>query len=99
VSYRHNPARERFRPTRSEPPPDDAYDLIFLDAERDAYPSYWPDLVRMLTKPAGLLAVDNVISHAAEVAEFRSIVESDERVTAALVPIGAGVLLVALSPG
>jgi predicted O-methyltransferase YrrM len=50
-------------------------------------------------KPAGLLAVDNVISHAAEVEDFRAIVENDERVTAALVPIGAGVLLVAASPG
>jgi predicted O-methyltransferase YrrM len=78
--------------------PDNAYDLIFLDAERDAYTSYWPDLVRVL-KPAGLLAVDNVISHAAEVEDFRAIVENDERVTAALVPIGAGVLLVAASPG
>ena len=79
--------------------PDDAFDLIFLDAERDAYTSYWPDLVRTLTTPGGLLAVDNVISHAAEVEPFRAIVENDERVTAALVPIGAGVLLVAASPG
>jgi predicted O-methyltransferase YrrM len=77
---------------------DDAYDVIFLDAERDAYTSYWHDLVRIL-KPGGLLAVDNVISHAAEVEDFRAIVESDERVTAALVPIGAGVLLIAAAPG
>jgi predicted O-methyltransferase YrrM len=74
--------------------PDDAFDLIFLDAERPAYVSYWPDLVRTLA-PAGLLAVDNVISHAAEVEDFRRVVDEDERVTAALVPIGAGVLLVA----
>jgi predicted O-methyltransferase YrrM len=78
---------------------DDAFDLVFLDAERDAYTSYWPDLVRTLTRPAGLLAVDNVISHAAEVEDFRKLVEGDTRVTAALVPIGAGVLLVAASPG
>ena len=78
--------------------PDDAFDLIFLDAERDAYTSYWPDLVRVL-RPAGLLAVDNVISHAAEVEDFTALVERDGRVSAALVPIGAGVLLVAASPG
>jgi predicted O-methyltransferase YrrM len=78
---------------------DDAFDLVFLDAERDAYTSYWPDLVRTLKKPDGLLAVDNVISHAAEVEAFRKLVEDDARVTAALVPIGAGVLLVAASPG
>jgi predicted O-methyltransferase YrrM len=73
---------------------DDAFDLVFLDAERPAYVSYWPDLVRTLA-PAGLLAVDNVISHADEVEDFRAVVDRDERVTAALVPIGAGVLLVA----
>jgi predicted O-methyltransferase YrrM len=78
--------------------PDDAFDVVFLDAERPAYVRYWPDLVRVLA-PAGLLAVDNVVSHAAEVADFRAVVAADERVTAALVPIGAGVLLVAAAPG
>jgi len=74
--------------------PDAAFDVVFLDAERPAYAGYWGDLVRTLA-PAGLLAVDNVISHAAEVEELRAVVDADERVTAALVPIGAGVLLVA----
>jgi predicted O-methyltransferase YrrM len=73
--------------------PDGAFDLIFLDAERDAYVGYWPDLVRALA-PNGLLAVDNVISHAAQVETFRGMVEGDARVAQALVPIGAGVLLV-----
>jgi len=72
---------------------EDAFDVVFLDAERPAYPGYWPDLVRTLA-PGGLLAVDNVLSHAAEVEAFRGIVAADERVTPALVPIGAGVLLV-----
>jgi predicted O-methyltransferase YrrM len=73
--------------------PDDAFDLVFLDAERPAYPGYWPDLVRTLV-PGGLLAVDNVLSHAAEVEPFRRLVAADARVTPALVPTGAGVLLV-----
>ena len=71
-----------------------AFDCIFLDAERPAYAGYWPDLARVLASP-GLLAVDNVVSHAAEVAEFRAVVDADDRVTSSLVPIGAGVLLVA----
>ncbi len=74
-----------------------SWDLVFLDAERPAYAGYWPDLVRVLARP-GLLAVDNVISHAAEVAEFRALVEADERVTSSVVPIGAGLLLVAPCP-
>lgn len=76
---------------------DGEWDFIFLDAERPAYAGYWPDLVRVL--PAGgLLAVDNAISHAAELAEFRELVAEDERVTEALVPTGAGALLVVREP-
>ncbi len=72
---------------------DDEWDLIFLDAERPAYPAYWTDLTRVL-KRGGLLAVDNVISHADQVAEFREIVSADESVTEAVVPTGAGLLLI-----
>jgi predicted O-methyltransferase YrrM len=68
---------------------DDAgFDLVFLDAERPAYVGYWPDLVRALARP-GLLAVDNVLSHADQVAEFRALVEADARVTSSVAPIGA----------
>jgi predicted O-methyltransferase YrrM len=73
--------------------PESSWDLIFLDAERPAYPSYWPDLLRTL-RPSGLLVVDNAISHEHELIEFRELVERDERVTDSLVPIGAGMLLV-----
>jgi predicted O-methyltransferase YrrM len=72
---------------------DGEWSFIFLDAERPAYAAYWPDLVRVLA-PRGLLAVDNVISHAEEVAELRELVADDERVSDALVPTGAGALLV-----
>jgi predicted O-methyltransferase YrrM len=77
--------------------PDGVFDLVFLDSERDAYVGYWPDLVRTLA-PAGLLAVDNAISHERELVDFRAAVEQDERVTEALVPIGAGVLLIVRRP-
>ncbi len=73
--------------------PDDAWDLVFLDAERSQYVRYWPDLVRSL-RPLGLLAVDNVLSHADELADFRRLVEGTPEVASALVPIGAGVVLI-----
>ena len=76
---------------------DAAFDLIFLDAERDAYAGYWPDLVRTLA-PAGLIAVDNVISHAHDLVAFRATVDGDDRVTPAVVPVGAGVLLTVRQP-
>lgn len=72
--------------------PDDAWDLIFLDAERPAYVGYWPQLRRVL-RPGGLLVVDNVVSHADQVADFRALVEADPGVFEALAPSGAGLLL------
>jgi predicted O-methyltransferase YrrM len=73
--------------------PDGAWDVIFLDAERDAYARYWPELLRAL-RPGGLLAVDNVISHADELAEFRALVAAEASVSEAVAPTGAGLLLV-----
>jgi predicted O-methyltransferase YrrM len=77
--------------------PDGAYDFVFLDAERSAYAAYWPDLVRTLAR-RGLLAVDNVISHADELIEFRALVDADDRVSDAVAPTGAGALLVVRNP-
>jgi predicted O-methyltransferase YrrM len=78
---------------------DGVWDMIFLDAERPAYVGYWPELVRVL-RPGGLVAVDNVLSHAEEVREFRDAVRADARVRAeAVLPTGAGLLLVVLDAG
>ena len=75
----------------------DAFDLIFLDAERPHYVSYWPDLVRVL-RPRGLLVVDNTLSHAKELVDFSELVYSSDGVTSTLVTVGAGVLLIVKSP-
>lgn len=48
---------------------DGSVDLLFLDAERVEYPNWWPHPVRVL-RPGGVLAIDNVLSHADEVAPF-----------------------------
>lgn len=74
-----------------------SWDMVFLDAERRDYPAYWSDLVRVL-RPGGLLAVDNVLSHPDEVADFRTLISADRRVIEALVPTGAGLLLVTRVP-
>ncbi|HZU40383.1 MAG TPA: class I SAM-dependent methyltransferase [Solirubrobacteraceae bacterium] len=71
---------------------DGAWQLIFLDAERPAYASYLPDLVRSLGA-GGVLAVDNVISHAHELIDFTAAIEADERLTQTVVPVGAGLRL------
>ena len=74
-----------------------AWDLVFLDAERGAYAGYWPNLLRAL-RPGGLLVVDNVLSHAGEVAPFLALVAAEPAVTSAQVPIGAGVQLIVKNP-
>ena len=48
--------------------------------------------------PAGLLVVDNVISHAHDLTEFMPVAEGDDRVETVVVPIGAGVLLAVRRP-
>ena len=77
---------------------DDAWDVIFLDAERPQYPGYWPDLARVI-RPGGLIAADNAISHADEMQPFRDLVEADPRTITALDATGAGILLVLMSHG
>ncbi len=74
-----------------------ARDVVFLDAERGAYAGYWPDLLRALRR-GGLLVVDNVISHADEVASFLSLVSTEPAATSTQVPIGAGVQLIVKNP-
>jgi predicted O-methyltransferase YrrM len=71
------------------------WDLIFLDAERSDYVGYWPALLNALRAEGGLLAVDNVLSHAHELVEFTSLVEAEPSVTSTVVPCGAGLRLIA----
>jgi predicted O-methyltransferase YrrM len=71
---------------------DDAWDLIFLDAERPEYVGYWTNVRRTLA-PGGTLAIDNAISHAAELSDVNRLLADDPRLTSVLVPIGDGLLV------
>lgn len=70
------------------------YDFILLDAEREAYLNYWIYLQKMISEQGGVLIVDNVISHAAEVKSFIAEVKKDERFMTTTLPIGAGLFVV-----
>jgi len=72
-------------------------DQPFLDAERPAFPQSWPDIMRVLNL-GGLLVVDNVISRADHLREFRAQIQQTPGVTEALTPTGAGALLVVRDP-
>ena len=82
---------------------DAAYDLLLLDADKDALPAYLEQALRLL-RPGGVLAVDNTLwgDRVADPAQrdpetvairaFSRQLREDERVTTALLPVGDGLL-------
>ena len=66
--------------------------FCFLDAERDIYLDLYEKLIPNLTS-GGILAVDNVISHADELGDFVAQAEDDPRMDTLVVPIGKGILV------
>ncbi|PTV50366.1 O-methyltransferase [Acinetobacter pittii] len=72
----------------------ETFDFILLDAERPAYENYWPDLKRLMKPKGGVLIIDNVISHAAEVSSFLSLIKKDENFMSSILPVGAGLCIV-----
>jgi predicted O-methyltransferase YrrM len=67
-------------------------DLAFFDATKYEHQSYF-DAIFPRLNPCGILIVDNVISHAQEMAEFRAMLESYPQLKCELHEIGAGVLV------
>lgn len=74
----------------------DTFDFILLDAERNAYENYWPDLKRFIKPKGGVLIIDNVISHAAEVKSFLELIKNDQNFMSSILPVGAGLCMVVL---
>jgi predicted O-methyltransferase YrrM len=67
-------------------------DLVFMDAEKDAYEALLEPVVEAL-RDGGLLVADNLISHAEELAGFRDAALTQPCLTGLVVPIGRGELL------
>jgi len=72
--------------------PDGAVDLLFLDAERTEYPSWWPHPVRVL-RPGGVLVADNALSHPEEIAPVRELLEREPDLAVTTLAIGKGELV------
>lgn len=68
---------------------DRSVDLLFLDAERVEYPSWWPHPVRVL-RAGGVLAIDNVLSHPDEVEPFLALLAGEEQVVGTTIAVGKG---------
>ncbi len=75
------------------------FDLILLDAERDAYSQYWTYLSKLLNNQHGVLIVDNVISHADQLQELIKLICKDGRYRTTTLAIGAGLLMVTAQNG
>ena len=72
---------------------DGSVDLLFLDAERVEYPSWWPHPIRVL-RSGGVLAIDNVLSHANEVAPFLTLLAREATtLVSTTVAVGKGLHL------
>ena len=70
---------------------DGEVDLLFLDAERTQYPSWWPHPVRVL-RTGGVLVADNALSHPEEIAPLHDLLVQDLTATTTI-PVGKGELV------
>jgi predicted O-methyltransferase YrrM len=85
---------------------DDAYDLVFVDADTTAYGVYFEQAVRLL-RPGGIMAFDNVLWHdrvadpsqrdadTMALRELGRTVRDDKRLMSAMLPVGDGLLVAA----
>jgi predicted O-methyltransferase YrrM len=71
---------------------DGSVDLLFLDAERTEYPAWWPHPARVL-RPGGVLVADNALSHPAEIAPLRDLVEAEPGLVSTTIGVGKGELV------
>jgi predicted O-methyltransferase YrrM len=65
------------------------FDLVFWDAERSQYVSYWGEVDRVL-KTGSILIVDNATSHPHELVRLIELVEASNRYLSQTLPIGKG---------
>jgi predicted O-methyltransferase YrrM len=72
--------------------PDGSVDILFLDAERTEYPSWWPHPIRVL-RPGGVLVADNALSHPDEIAALRELIVKEPGMTTTTIGVGKGELL------
>ena len=71
---------------------DGSVDLLFLDAERTEYPSWWPHPMRVLRR-GGVLVADNALSHPDEIAALRELIVKEPQMTTTTIGVGKGELL------
>jgi len=100
IELRIAPAVETLRSL----PRDESIDLAFIDADKPSYAAYYEELLARL-RPNGVILVDNVLwggsvaeedpkdENRVAIRAFNDMVASDDRVDAAMIPLGDGLTL------
>jgi caffeoyl-CoA O-methyltransferase len=98
IELRIGPAAERISELPSEP----HLDLVFIDADKGGYPTYWNELVPRV-RPGGLLLVDNTLwsgrvidpqrERDRQIVAFNDLARSDPRVELVMLPIADGLTM------
>jgi caffeoyl-CoA O-methyltransferase len=103
IALHIGPALETMQALRTESGPG-AYDLIFLDADKESYDAYY-ELGLDLLRRGGVIMVDNVLwggsvinpektdAATEAIRAFNAKVHDDDRVSISMVPIGDGLTL------
>jgi caffeoyl-CoA O-methyltransferase len=71
---------------------EEAWDLVFLDAEKDDYERLF-ELVRPKLEPGALVVADNVVSHPEPLAEYSRARQADPTLSSVTVPLDRGLEL------
>ncbi|RZU50250.1 caffeoyl-CoA O-methyltransferase [Krasilnikovia cinnamomea] len=98
IELRIGPAAERL----SELPAEPHLDLVFIDADKESYQTYWDELVPRV-RPGGVLLVDNTLwsgrvldpqsTSDRAITAFNDMVIADKRVEAVILPIADGLTM------
>ncbi len=101
IELRLGPATETLRAL----PEDPVFDLAFLDADKESYPTYYEEILGRL-RPNGLLLVDNVLwmgrvidpaaddPHTSHIRAFNDRVAGDARVERVMLAVADGLTLI-----
>ena len=83
---------------------DDPFDFAFIDADKESYPAYYEEALRLL-RPGGLIAIDNVFRRGTvldpddrepatlAVRELNDRIAADDRVLTAMIGVADGITL------
>jgi predicted O-methyltransferase YrrM len=68
---------------------DDVFDVVFIDAEKEDYETYF-ELARTKVEPGALVVADNVLSHPDPLAQYSAARQADPQLESVTVPLDRG---------